>query len=185
MPLFGSSGVCTPKVRVGKTRSLILKGWYFLLKVTEIVSALLESCIKQLGYELYDVDFHKEYDTWELVLIIDRPEGITLDDCEKVSRAVEPLLDKADPIEQAYYLTVSSVGLDRPLRLSKDYDRNIGNMLDIKLYSAPAEKALKGKKAFIGRLVSHDNDTFTVDTQAGVLTFAKKSAALLRPHLDF
>lgn len=155
------------------------------LKVTEKVSALLEPCIKELGYELYDIDFHKEYDNWELVLIIDRPAGITLDDCEKVSRAVEPLLDAADPIEQAYYLTVSSVGLDRPLRLSKDFDRNIGNMLDIKLYSALTEKALKGKKVFTGKLLSHESDTFTVETVAGVLTINKKAAALLRPHIDF
>ena len=155
------------------------------MKVTETVAKLVEPCIAELGYELYDIDFHKEYDNWELVLIIDSKAGITLDDCEKVSRAVEPILDEADPIEQAYYLTVSSVGLDRPLRLDKDFDRNIGEALDIKLYSAPAEKALKNKKAFVGKLLSHDKDTFTVETEAGVFTFAKKAAALLRPHLDF
>ena len=172
-------------MRVGKTRSLILKGRLKLLKVTDTVSALVKPCIEELGYELYDIDFHKEYDNWELMLIIDSPNGITLDDCEKVSRAVEPILDEADPIEQAYYLTVSSVGLDRPLRLDKDFDRNIGNVLDIKLYSAPAEKGLKNKKVFIGRLLSHDKDTFTVETDMGEFTLAKKAAALLRPHLDF
>ena len=145
----------------------------------------MEPVVSELGYELYDVDFHKEYDNWELMLIIDRKEGVTLDDCERVSRAVEPLLDEADPIEQAYYLTVSSVGLDRPLRLPKDFDRNIGTELDIKLYSAPSEKALKGKKAFTGKLLAHDAETFTVETKAGAFTFQKKQAALLRPHLDF
>lgn len=155
------------------------------MKVTETVAAIVEPTIAELGYELYDVDFHKEYDNWELMLIIDSKDGITLDDCERVSRAVEPLLDEADPIEQAYYLTVSSVGLDRPLRLSKDFDRNIGVLLDIKLFSAPEDKALKGKKAFTGTLVEHDDDTFTVKTDNGVFTFRKKQAALLRPHLDF
>lgn len=155
------------------------------MKVTETVAAIVEPTVNELGYELYDVDFHKEYDNWELMLIIDSKDGITLDDCERVSRAVEPLLDEADPIEQTYYLTVSSVGLDRPLRLSKDFDRNIGCVLDIKLFSAPEEKALKGKKAFTGKLTAHDADTFTVETEVGTFTFRKKQAALLRPHLDF
>ncbi len=155
------------------------------MKITGTVAALVEPAVRELGYELYDVDFHKEYDNWELMLIIDSAEGITLDDCERVSRAVEPLLDEADPIDQPYYLTVSSVGLDRPLRLPKDFDRNIGQKLDVKLYSAPADKRLKGKKVFVGTLVSHDNETFTVETEAGAFTLQKKQAALLRPHLDF
>lgn len=155
------------------------------MKVTERVAAIVEPCINELGYELYDIDFHKEYDNWELMLIIDRAEGVTLDDCERVSRAVEPLLDEADPIEQAYYLTVSSVGLDRPLKLNKDFDRNIGTLLDIKLYSAPADKALKGKKVFTGTLTAHDAETFTFTNELGTFTLQKKAAALLRPHLDF
>ena len=155
------------------------------LKITENVAALVEKKINELGFDLWDVEFNKEYGIWELMITIDREEPVTLDDCEAVSHAIEPILDEADPIEQAYYLTVSSVGLDRPLRLNKDFNRNIGGMIDVKLYSAPKEPALKGKKALTGKLVSHDGDTFTFETPMGVFTFSKKSAALIRPHIDF
>ena len=155
------------------------------MKITERVAALVEGAIKDLGYELYDVEFNKEYGNWELMIIIDSEAGVTLDDCEKVSRAIEPILDEADPIEQAYYLTVSSVGLDRPFKLSKDFDRNIGAAIDIKLYTAPADKALGGKKNLVGKLVSHDETSFTFETEKGSFTLPKKAAALIRPHIDF
>ena len=155
------------------------------LKLLDKVAHIIEPTITELGYELYTVEFRKEYDNWELMLIIDKPGGVDLDDCEKVSRAVEPILDEADPIEQAYYLTVSSIGIDRPLTLSKDFDRNIGNLLDIKLYSVPKDKTLSDKKNFVGRLLSHDDESFTIETDKGRFTILKKNAALLRPHIDF
>ena len=155
------------------------------MKVTERVSELVSGKIAELGFELYDVEFNKEYGSWELLITIDRPEGVTLDDCETVSRAIEPILDEADPIEPAYLLTVSSVGIDRPLKLDKDFDRNLDAMIDVKLYSAPADKILGGKKSFTAKLVAHDAETFTVDAGKGVAVIPKKSAALLRPHIDF
>ncbi|MCR5808062.1 MAG: ribosome maturation factor RimP [Clostridiales bacterium] len=155
------------------------------MKITEKAAAIVEPKIRELGYELYDVEFNKEYGNWELLITVDGPNGITLDDCEAISRAIEPILDEADPIEQPYYLTVSSIGLDRPLKLSKDFDRNLGNMIDVKLYTAPADKALGGKKNFAAKLVSHDETTFTIETEKGSFTLPKKAAALLRPHIDF
>ena len=172
-------------VRVGKTRSLILRREGNALKLLERVSAVIEPVISSLGFELYDLEFRKEYGNWELLVTIDRPGGITLDDCEAVSRAIEPALDEADPIEQPYYLTVSSVGLDRPLKLYKDFERNLGETIDIKLYSAPKEPGLNGKKNFTAKLVSHDESSFTFKTEKGSFTLPKKAAALLRPHIDF
>ena len=155
------------------------------MKVTEKVAALVGQKISELGYELYDVEFNKEYGSWELLIYIDSPSGVTLDDCERVSVAIDPMIEEADPIEQAYYLTVSSVGIDRPLKLSKDYDRNIGNAIEVKLYAAPSEKALGKKKNFTAVLTAHDEETFTVEYENGSYTFPKKAAALLRPHIDF
>ena len=86
------------------------------LKLTDRIFELTESKVRELGYELYDVEYQKEYDNWVLTLYIDSKDGISLDDCEIVSNAVDPILDEADPIEQAYYLSVSSVGIDRPLK---------------------------------------------------------------------
>ncbi len=155
------------------------------MKITERVAELVLPKVEELGYELYDVEFNKEYGNWELLISIDRPEGVSLEDCETVSRAIEPILDEADPIEQAYLLTVSSVGLDRPFRLSKDFDRNLGKMIDVKLYSAPAEKAFEGKKNFTAKLISHDDASFKVETAKGIAEIKKKAAALIRAHIDF
>lgn len=112
------------------------------LKLTDRIFELTESKVRELGYELYDVEYQKEYDNWVLTLYIDSKDGISLDDCEIVSNAVDPILDEADPIEQAYYLSVSSVGIDRPLKKDKDFQRSIGKTIDVKLY-AP----LKGKRS--------------------------------------
>ena len=155
------------------------------MKLTERVAGIVGPKIEELGFELYDIEFRKEYGNWELLLYIDSPAGVDLEACERVSRAVEPLLDEADPIEQAYLLTVSSVGIDRPLKLDKDFDRNIGQRLDVKLYAAPKDKLLGGKKNFIAKLLSHDAENFTVETEKGEVTLPKKAAALLRPHIDF
>ena len=141
---------------------------------------MLEPTVKNLGYELYEVEFQKEYDNWVLTLFIDKEGGIDLDDCERVSNAVDPILDEADPIEQAYYLSVSSIGIDRPLKKDKDFQRNIGKKLDIRLY-AP----LDGKKEFTGELISFDAESFTVKTDKIEKQIARKACALVRPHIDF
>lgn len=150
------------------------------MKLTDRIFELLEPTVKNLGYELYEVEFQKEYDNWVLTLFIDKDGGIDLDDCERVSNAVDPILDEADPIEQAYYLSVSSIGIDRPLKKDKDFQRNIGKKLDIRLY-APMD----GKKEFTGELVSFGEESFTVKTDKGEKQIARKACALIRPHIDF
>lgn len=150
------------------------------MKLTDRIFELLEPTVKNLGYELYEVEFQKEYDNWVLTLFIDKEGGIDLDDCERVSNAVDPILDEADPIEQAYYLSVSSIGIDRPLKKDKDFHRNIGKKLDIRLY-AP----LDGKKEFTGELISFDAESFTVKTDKIEKQIARKACALVRPHIDF
>ena len=109
-----------------------------------------------------------------LTLYIDAPDGVSLDDCERVSRAVDPILDEADPIPDAYYLSVSSIGIDRPLRKDKDFARNVNK-----------------KKEFVGTLVSFDADSFTIallgkgGAAGSEMRIARKDAALVRPHIDF
>lgn len=150
------------------------------MKLTDRIFELLEPTVKNLGYELYEVEFQKEYDNWVLTLFIDKEGGVDLDDCERVSNAVDPILDEVDPIEQAYYLSVSSIGIDRPLKKDKDFQRNIGKKLDIRLY-AP----LDGKKEYSGELISFDAESFTVKTDKGEKTIGRKACALVRPHIDF
>ncbi len=150
------------------------------MKLTDKVFEIAEPTVNSLGYELYEVEYQKEFDNWVLTLYIDSPKGVSLDDCEIVSNAVDPILDEADPIEQAYYLSVSSLGIDRPLKIDKDFARNLGKMIDIKLYAA-----MNGKKELTGTLTEYDKDTFTIETKLGNITIERKKAALVRPHIDF
>ncbi|MDO4543020.1 MAG: ribosome maturation factor RimP [Clostridia bacterium] len=151
------------------------------MKTTDICEQLCKAKVEELGFELCDVEFVKEYGDWVLTLYIDKEGGVNIDDCELVSRAVEPILDENDPIEQAYFLSVSSLGLDRPLKKAADYQRNLNKALQVKLY-APQN----GKKEFIGNLVDFDETSFTIETDKGErLTINKKDAALVRPHIVF
>lgn len=117
------------------------------MKTTEIVDSLVRGKIAEMGYELDEVEYVKEYGNMVLTLYIDSENGVTIDDCEKVSRAIDPILDENDPIEEAYYLSVSSIGIDRPLKKDKDFERNMGKKLQVKLY-APINK----KKSFSASL---------------------------------
>lgn len=151
------------------------------MKTTELVDSLVRSTIAGLGFELDEVEYIKEYGSMVLTLYIDAPEGVSLDDCERVSRAVEPILDEKDPIAEQYYLSVSSIGLDRPLKKDKDYQRNLGQKVQVKLY-APVEK----KKEFLGVLTAFDADGFTLEQEKGqTITFLRKDAALVKPWIEF
>ncbi|MBQ6236151.1 MAG: ribosome maturation factor RimP [Clostridia bacterium] len=151
------------------------------MKTTEICENLCKARIESLGFELCDVEYQKEYGDWVLTFYIDKPGGVTIDECEAVSRAIEPILDEADPIESEYVLSVSSLGIDRPLKKDRDFERAMGTELEIKLY-APQD----GKKQWIGTLSAFDADGFTVETEQGKpLTFQKKDCALVRPNIRF
>ena len=150
------------------------------MNTAQKVEQLLKQPIEVLGFELCDVEFIKEYGDWVLTLYIDKEGGVNIDDCERVSRAVDPLLDAADPIEQAYMLSVSSRGIDRPLKKDADYARNIGKRIELKLF-APKD----GKKEFTGELVSFDESSVVVRLGSGDLTLERKAIALARPELVF
>ena len=151
------------------------------MKTTEICETLCKARIESMGFELCDVEYQKEYGDWVLTFYIDKTGGVTIDECEAVSRAIEPILDEADPIESEYVLSVSSLGIDRPLKKTRDFERAMGQELEIKLY-APHN----GKKQWIGTLTSFDEDSFTVETESGTpLTVKKKDCALVRPNIRF
>jgi len=121
------------------------------IKIKELVEKELEGFLAKNGYELYNVEFVKEGKDWFLRVYIDRATdsggGIGTDDCEKVSRYLSDRLDALDPIEQNYYLEVSSPGLDRILLKESDYTRFAGRYVDVTLY-----QSLNGKKKYFGKL---------------------------------
>ncbi len=157
------------------------------MKTTELCESLCRQTIEDMGFTLCEVEFQKEYSDWVLTFYIDKDGGVTIDDCENVSRALEPILDEADPIEQAYYLSVSSLGLDRPLKKDADYQRNLGKELEVRLYAPIKPPSGKGKgiKELVGTLESFDGESFTVQCKDKAYTILRKDAALVRPYIEF
>ena len=132
-------------------------------------------------FELVDVEYVKEAGNWYLRVYIDKEGGITVDDCELISRAFSDLLDEADFIEDSYILEVSSPGLGRPLKKEKDYARTMGKELEIRTYR-PIDK----QKEFYGILLAYDNNSVTIEEQDKTRrTFEKKEIALIRLAIDF
>ena len=147
----------------------------------EKAAALLEPIVQEQGFELVDVEYVKEGGTWYLRAYIDKEGGITIDDCELVSRAFSDVLDREDFIEDAYIMEVSSPGLGRPLKKEKDYERSMGKELEIRTY-----RAVDGQKEFYGILTAYDSNSVTVKEENGEeKTFRKNEIALIRLAFDF
>lgn len=141
----------------------------------------LSKVVNDLGYELYDVEYAKKENGMNLTLFIDSDKGITIDDCEKVHRTIDPLLDELNPTnDEPYQFNVSSVGLDRPIKLDKDFKRNIGKIVTIKLFSN-----VNNQKEFKGQLVKFSSDTVTIEVDAEDKTFQRKDIALCKPFIEF
>ena len=142
---------------------------------------LLLPILAQHGFELVDVEFVKEGSTWYLRSYIDKPGGINVDDCETVSRALETELDREDYIREAYVLEVSSPGLGRPLKKEKDYIRNEGKEIELRLY-----KSFEHEKELRGVLKAWTKDSVTIVTDSGrELEFQKKELALVSEAFDW
>lgn len=147
------------------------------MKTEELLLPIIESN----NFELVDVEFIKEGSNWYLRAYIDKEGGITVDDCELVSRALSDLLDEKDFINEAYILEVSSPGLGRPLKKDKDFARSIGEEVEIKLF-----KAINKQKDFTGYLKAYDKETVTIeDDEENEMVFERNSIALIRLALDF
>ena len=143
--------------------------------------ALLMPITESFDFELVDVEYVKEAGTWYLRGYIDKPGGITVNDCEAVSRIFSDRLDEQDFIEDSYIMEISSPGLDRPLRKDKDFARNMGKPVEIRTYR-PVEK----QKEFFGTLTAYDETTITIEEEdGGIRSFERKEIALIRPAVIF
>lgn len=142
---------------------------------------LLEPIILKNKFELVDVEYVKEGGNWFLRVFIDKDGGISVDDCELVSRALSDLLDQKDFIPDAYILEVSSPGLGRQLKKDKDFARSIDKEVEVKLY-----KAINKQKEFVGFLVSYDNDKVTIKLDDdSILDIPRANISLIRLAFDF
>lgn len=143
--------------------------------------ALILPIIEANNFELVDVEYVKEAGTWYLRAYVDKEGGITIDDCELVSRAFSDRLDEEDFIDEEYILEVSSPGLGRPLKKEKDYRRSMGKELEIRTY-----KAIGGEKEFYGILTAYDDKSVTIEEEDGSeRVFEKNAISLIRLAFDF
>ncbi len=142
---------------------------------------LLQPIIEANGFELVDVEYVKEAGSWYLRAYIDKPGGITVDDCEIVNRELGDRLDQDDFIEDSYILEVSSPGLGRPLKKEKDFLRNQGGEVEIRTY-----RMIDGLKEFQGILKAWDKNTVTIENEDGQeQVFERENIALIRQAFDF
>ena len=142
--------------------------------------AFLLPVLAEHNFELWDVEYVKEAGNWYLRGYIDKPGGITVNDCETVSRAFSDKLDENDFIEDSYIMEISSPGLDRPLKKEKDFQRNMGKLVEVRTYR-PIEK----QKEFCGILTAFDSNSVTIDEDGTERTFEKKDMALIRQAIEF
>lgn len=129
---------------------------------------------------IYDVEYVKEGSLKFLRIYADKDGGISIDDCEKISRELSVLLDEHDPIKENYILEVSSPGIERKLTKSEHFERYIGETVDVNLF-----KAINGSKQLTGTLKSYQDSVFTVEVDNKVVEINKKEASLVKLHFDF
>ncbi len=127
--------------------------------VAELVEELLRPTVEELGYFLWDIEYSKIGTEYHLEITIDSDDGINIEDCEKVHRAIDPILDEADPIENAYRLSVSSPGIERELRTDKHLELSIGCVVELRFF-----KPQNGVKSLVGALSSYADGIVTVVT---------------------
>lgn len=149
-------------------------------KITELVDGLARPVVEANGCSLWDVEYVKEAGSWYLRLYIDKAGGVSIDDCEAVSRGVDPLLDEADPIPDAYTFEVSSAGADRPLKKPEHFAAFLGAEVDVKFY-----QAVKGQKSCTGLLAGYEDGDVTLEMDGETVTFPKKEIAAVRLHVNF
>ena len=150
------------------------------MKITEQVWQFAEPVVNGLGLSLWDVEYVREGSERFLRLYIDKDGGIDIEDCEKIHRAMDPILDEKDPIAESYHFEVCSAGLERPLKRPGDFERYMGAAVMVKLY-----KPMDGSKEFPGVLAGYENGDVTITMRGKELRFAKNDVALVRLRVEF
>ena len=149
-------------------------------KISDKVFELARPVVEDEGCSLWDVEYVREAGTWYLRVYVDKEGGVSIDDCERISRRLDPVLDEADPIPESYVFEVGSAGADRELKRPRDYELFMGSQVDVKLY-----KPLDGSKLYVGELCGYDNGSVTITFAGKELVFKPEQVAQVRLHVSF
>ena len=144
------------------------------MAIRDVVREAIAPTVEEMGYSIWDITYSKIGSDYHLEITIDSEAGINIEDCEKVHRAIDPILDEKDPIEGFYYLEVSSPGIERELRTPEHILACIGMRAQAKLFTA-----VNGMKAVLGEIVSYEEDTLTLRTESGEVSLKKNQISRL------
>ena len=150
------------------------------MKITDIVTEFAKPIGEENGCSLWDVEYVREGSERYLRLYIDKPGGVDIDDCEKIHRAVDPVLDEKDPISESYHFEVCSAGLERALKRPSDFAQFMDSPILVKLY-----RPRNGLKEIPGILRGYEEGRITVEAGKETLTFEKSEVALVRLRVEF
>ena len=143
-------------------------------KITDIVESLARPVVEDEGCRLWSVEYVREAGTWYLRVFIDKQGGVGIDDCERISRRLDPILDEADPVPESYVFEVGSAGAERELRRASDFEEFMGSEVELKLY-----KPIDGKKSVVGVLEGYGDGDVTVSS----VKYIKSQIAQVRLHV--
>ena len=148
-------------------------------KISERVFDLVKPVVEEEGCTLWDVEYVKEAGTRFLRVYIDKEDGVSIDDCERISRRLDPVLDEADPIAESYVFEVGSAGAERELKRPSDFEQFLGHEVEIRLYQ-PRD----GRKAFVGTLKARDEDGVTILCGKDEIRFPSAQVAAVKLHVS-
>ncbi len=149
-------------------------------KISERVTELVRPVVEDEGCSLWDVEYVREAGVWYLRLFVDKEGGVSIDDCERISRRLDPILDEADPIPESYVFEVGSAGADRELKRPSDFAQFMGSEVEVKLY-----KPLEGSKVFVGTLTGYEDGVVTLDCKGRERSFPPAQTAQVRLYVSF
>jgi ribosome maturation factor RimP len=150
------------------------------LKITDQVTEFAKPVVESFGCKLWDVEYVREGSERYLRIYIDKDGGVDIDDCEKIHRAIDPILDEKDPITESYHFEVSSAGLERALKRPGDFEQFMGSAVLVKLY-----RPRNGLKEIPGFLRGYEDGKITVEAGKETITFQKSEVALVRLRVEF
>ena len=148
-------------------------------KITDKVTELARPVVEEEGCSLWDVEYVREAGSWFLRIFIDKDGGVGIDDCERISRRLDPILDEADPIPDSYVFEVGSAGAERELKRPGDFEQFMGSEVEVRLY-----QPLNGCKVYVGVLAGYDNGRVTVTAGKNEVSFDKSQIALVKLHVS-
>ena len=148
-------------------------------KITDKVYELAKPVVEQAGCSLWDVEYVREAGCWYLRVFIDKEGGVSINDCETISRALDPILDEVDPIPDSYVFEVGSAGAERELKRPEDFRQFMGSEVEVRLY-----QPINGSKIFVGKLAAYDQGDLSITAGNEDMSFKKAQIALVKLHVS-